>query len=194
MGFLSVLSCAHRWAGERLRPGEIAIDATVGTGADTAFLCKAVGPAGTVYGFDIQQEALDLAAARLAKEQVQPVPELHLLLRSHAEMAEAVPQQHHGRIGAIMFNLGYLPGGEETTITRPDTTIPALNAALSLLRPEGIVTVVVYPGHTGGREEAEAVEQWAAALPESFYQTVLYRFTNRSNNPPYVIAAQKRSV
>ncbi|GJM70737.1 hypothetical protein HMSSN036_29530 [Paenibacillus macerans] len=37
MGFLSVLSMAHKLAGERLQPGDAAVDATAGTGADTLF-------------------------------------------------------------------------------------------------------------------------------------------------------------
>lgn len=43
MGFLSVLSFAHKQIEGRLAPGDIAVDATVGTGADTAFLAKAAG-------------------------------------------------------------------------------------------------------------------------------------------------------
>jgi len=57
MGFPSVLTMAHRLAAERIQPGDAVIDATVGNGVDTAFLAKAVGPKGVVYGFDIQQAA-----------------------------------------------------------------------------------------------------------------------------------------
>ncbi|GAA3402836.1 class I SAM-dependent methyltransferase [Paenibacillus hodogayensis] len=193
MGFMSVLSFAHRCVTERLRPGEIAVDATAGTGADTAFLCGAVGSAGTVYAFDIQQEALDRAAERVAALHA-TAPRLHLLLQSHAELEQALPPDERGRVGAVMFNLGYLPGGDQTVITRPESTLPALDAAVSVLRAGGILTVVLYPGHDGGREEAESVQRWAAALPEAAFQTLLYRFANRSNNPPYVIAIEKRKV
>lgn len=193
MGFLSVLSFAHRCIGERLQPGDIAVDATAGTGADTAFLCAAVGAKGTVYAFDIQQEALDRAAERVGLRQ-EASGRLHLLLESHANMRQAIPPSDHGRIAAVMFNLGYLPGGDKRIITRPETTVPALDAALALLKPGGIVTAVLYPGHEGGREEAERVESWAASLPEEQCQAVVYRFANRSGNPPYVIAVEKRKV
>lgn len=63
MGFLSVLSFAHKLTAERLSTGGLAIDATVGTGADTLFLAKAAGPRGGVYGFDIQPQALALPAS-----------------------------------------------------------------------------------------------------------------------------------
>jgi SAM-dependent methyltransferase len=193
MGFLSVISCAHRLAASRIRPGDAAVDATVGTGADTAFLCRAVGAGGIVYGFDIQQEALDRAAQRLAREPGLDASRVRFFLRSHAELRDAVPEERRGRISAIMFNLGYLPGGDQEIITRPESTIPALEAAIALLRPGGIVTAVLYPGHPGGREEAEAVERWASLLPESQFQTIMYRFLNRSGNPPYVIAVEKKS-
>ena len=35
-------------------PGDAVIDATMGNGHDTAFLCRAVGPSGRVYAFDVQ--------------------------------------------------------------------------------------------------------------------------------------------
>ncbi|RKN82267.1 class I SAM-dependent methyltransferase [Paenibacillus ginsengarvi] len=193
MGFVSVLSFAHRCVSERLRPGDTAVDATAGTGADTAFLCKTVGAKGAVYAFDIQQAALDRVAERLEKQPDVP-RQLHLLLRSHADMREALPREVCGRVSAVMFNLGYLPGGDPDIITRPDSTIPAFNAALSILKPGGLLTAVLYPGHPGGSEEALLAEQWAEALPEADYQAIVYRFANRSHRPPYVIAVEKRNV
>lgn len=43
---------------ERLKPGDRAVDGTVGNGWDTLKLCELVGPAGKGYGFDIQEEAV----------------------------------------------------------------------------------------------------------------------------------------
>lgn len=190
MGFLSVLSFAHRCAADRLRPGDVAVDATAGTGADTLFLCEAVGPKGTVFAFDIQQQALDRTAERIARLGA-AAPDVRLVLRSHADMREVVPAALHGRVRAVMFNLGYLPGGDKRIITRPQTTLAAMEAALSLLAPGGVMTAVLYPGHEGGREEAEAVERWAAALPDGDYRAIVYRFVNRMNEPPYVVAVER---
>lgn len=193
MGFLSVLSFAHKCVLERIRPGDTVVDATIGTGADTAFLCETVGEKGALYAFDIQQQALDRAAERIGR--LSGVPHrLRLLLLSHADMREAIPPEHHGQISAVMFNLGYLPGGDKQIITRPESTIPALDAAVSLLKAGGIVTVVLYPGHEGGRGEADRVEQWAQELPDAEYQAIVYRFTNKSGIAPYVIAVEKRKV
>ncbi|WP_054939334.1 tRNA (mnm(5)s(2)U34)-methyltransferase [Paenibacillus ihuae] len=196
MGFMSVLSFAHKLTAERLASGGRAIDATVGTGADTLVLAKAAGPRGGVYGFDIQPAALKLAEERLrlAREEapaaLSPVTLLH---RSHAAMAEAVPPEWRGTVSAVMFNLGYLPSGDadKTIITETESTLAALDAALALLRPGGIITAVLYPGHEGGDREAAAVESWAAGLAQPQAQSIIYRQLQRAS-APYVVAVEKK--
>ncbi|MCZ8512605.1 methyltransferase domain-containing protein [Paenibacillus filicis] len=193
MGFLSILSTAHKLIEERLQPGETAVDATAGNGVDTAFLARLAGPSGTVHAFDIQAEALEQTSGRLAKERLGD-RDVRLHLRSHDEMLEAVPAEQHGSVAAVMFNLGYLPGQDHATVTRPDTTIAALDAAARLLRKGGIITIVLYTGHPGGQAEAEAVERWAAELPQRLYQSLQVRFVNQKNSPPYLIAVEKRQI
>lgn len=192
MGFLSVLSYAHKLVEERLRPGDTAVDATVGNGVDTLFLAKAVGAFGRVYGFDIQERALAGTRQRLVETDERLSAAVTLVHASHDRMNEAVDPGRHGSVGAVMFNLGYLPGGDPSTITTPLSTLPALERALSLLRKGGILTIVVYPGHEGGGEEADAVQAWVEALPQQDYQAMSYRFVNRLNRPPYLIAVEKR--
>lgn len=192
MGFLSVLSMAHKWIAERTLPGDIVIDATAGGGTDSLTLAQLVGANGQLYAFDIQQDALDRTSERLdSSVQKKQLPRVKLLLDNHARMAKAIDPSVHGAVAAIMFNLGYLPGGDETLITQSPTTIAALNAALTLLRPGGIVTCVLYPGHPGGADEAANVEAWAAQLSGSAYTTVLYRRTQRPA-APYLIAVEKK--
>lgn len=154
MGFMSVLSFAHKLISERLTLGDRAIDATVGTGADTLFLAKTTGARGEVYGFDIQAAALKLAEERLrlAREETSSLSAVTLLERSHAEMAEAVPAIWHGTVGAVMFNLGYLPSGDadKNIITQPDSSIAALEASLQLLRPGGSLRLFFIPAMQAG--------------------------------------------
>lgn len=193
MGFMSVLSFAHKLIGERLQPGDRAIDATAGTGQDTLFLARISGRRGQVYAFDIQSEALALTRKRLDREQEARLAEVTLLERSHAEMEEALPGELRGTVGAIMFNLGYLPaeGADANVITLTDSTLAALKSSLRLLRPRGIITIVLYPGHAGGDAEANAVEQWAASLPASTGQAIVYRQIQKPT-APYLIAIEKR--
>ncbi|MFD2610985.1 tRNA (mnm(5)s(2)U34)-methyltransferase [Paenibacillus gansuensis] len=197
MGFLSILSFAHRLVKERVQPGEMAVDATVGNGVDTLFLAETVGHRGTVYGFDIQPQALENAQRRLAGPpgaagaKPSRCTNVHLLLRSHAELLRAIPEEEHGTAGAVMFNLGYLPGADEGVVTTPSSTLPALEAALALLRPGGVLTVAVYTGHAGGAAEGDAVAAWAAAVPQTRGRVLKYQFMNQTASAPYLIAVEK---
>ena len=74
-----------------------------------------------------------------------------------------------------------------------NTTIPALDAAMGVLRPGGVATVVLYTGHEGGADEAEAVDEWAAALPQEQFRALSYRFVNQRNDPPRLVAVEKRA-
>ena len=145
---------AHEIVSAVVRPGETVIDATAGNGHDTLFLAGLVGEGGRVVAFDVQEAAIASTRRRLAEagvlERVEP------WTGSHARMAERVEPG----IAAVMFNLGYLPGGDHGLITRTDETLRALEAAVALLRPGGVVTVVCYPGHEGGDKEAAAVREW----------------------------------
>lgn len=193
MGFLSVLSFAHKEIEGRLRPGDAAIDATVGTGADTVFLAKAVGAKGRVYGFDIQEQALALTEQRISREPAGSLAPVTLFLASHGLMKECLPPEDHGSVGAVMFNLGYLPSqdADKQIITETGSTLQALEAALTLLRPKGIITAVLYPGHPGGEAEAAAVTNWASSLPQEICQSIVYRQLQRSD-APYAIAIEKK--
>lgn len=165
---ISLVDTAHRVIETKLRPGDIAIDATVGNGHDTAFLLDQIQPGGHVYGFDIQPAALAAVRARLGD----PVC-LSLLAVSHAELDEHIPPPLHGKVGAIMFNLGYLPGGDKRVITQSDSTLAALNAGCRILAPSGIITVVAYPGHPGGDDETAQIAAWCARLDPCLFKTDL---------------------
>ncbi|MBB3108706.1 SAM-dependent methyltransferase [Paenibacillus phyllosphaerae] len=192
MGFLSVLSFAHRFIEERVSTGDTVIDATCGNGVDTRYLAELIGPRGTLYGFDIQEAALQRTAERLAPlAEEGRQPKLRLILGSHADMREHVDTAAHGQVGAIMFNFGYLPGADPSVITQAHSSIAALEAALALLRPGGIVTAVLYPGHEGGDREAAAIEAWASVLPQAVGQAIIYRMIQKPA-APYLIAVEKR--
>lgn len=193
MGFLSVLSYAHKLVSERLQPGEIAVDATAGTGADTLFLARCTGPKGNVLAFDIQDDALELTRQRLSKEPPSTLASVSLHLQSHALMKSCMPETYIGQVGAIMFNLGYLPAdqADKTVITQPETTLAALESSLGLLRPGGIVTIVLYPGHEGGELEARTVQEWASSVPQHKAQSIIYRNLQRPA-APYLIALERR--
>lgn len=186
----SILEFAHTLAGRGVDAGGVAIDATVGNGHDTLFLAQATGPTGQVIGFDIQEAALTEARRRLRANDAPA--SVRLVQSGHEAMAQKLGAEAKGHVGAVMFNLGYLPGGDHTVTTSPETTREALEVSKNVLRPGGVITVVAYSGHEGGAEEARAVEAWVSALPHRDFQAVSYSFTNARNAPPRLFAIEKR--
>lgn len=164
----SLTQRAHAVLREVLRPGDRAIDATAGNGGDSLFLAEAVGPTGHVVAFDTQAAALARTRERLAAAGIDRV---ELRQECHSLLAAWNPAET-GTIRGVMFNLGYLPGGDHTLVTRPETTRVALDAAARLLAPGGRITIVVYRGHPGGEAESEMVEAWLGTLAAD-------RFTSR---------------
>mgnify|MGYP002626423586 FL=1 len=149
---------AHEVVSEAVRPGDTVVDATAGNGHDTLFLARLVGERGKVIAFDVQPAAIESTRRQLEAAGVTERVELHCESHTHmASWAEA------DSVRAVMFNLGYLPGGDHSLITRTTSTLPALDAAADLLAPGGVLTVVCYPGHSGGAEESEAVRAWIEA-------------------------------
>lgn len=147
----------------KLQPGDVVVDATVGNGHDTLFLANEVGPTGRVFGFDVQESALKNAADRLGDR-----PQVTLLHAGHETLAEHLADANQLSIAAAMFNLGYLPGADRTIVTRSETTLAALRQALTLLQPGGTVTMVLYPGHLGGGQEAADLLGFVQALADGF--------------------------
>ena len=145
----------HELLSEDLSEGDIAVDATAGNGCDTAFLASKVGSSGMIHAFDVQESALEATRQFLLERGLTERVKLHHC--GHEQMAERLPTEFHGKIAAITFNLGYLPGGNKAVTTKTGTTLVALRVALTLLRPCGLLTVVAYRGHIGGVEECEVV-------------------------------------
>ncbi|HEY8158583.1 MAG TPA: class I SAM-dependent methyltransferase [Methylobacter sp.] len=179
---ISLVNTAHDLIMDILRPGNIAIDATVGNGHDTAFLAEQVGPSGRVYGFDIQQGAIDSTLEKFRQNKLSD--RLTLIHDSHANMDEKIPADLHGKVQAIMFNLGYLPGGDKSVITLTGSTLAALTAASRILAVNGIITLLAYPGHQGGDQETDQVKIWSERLnPEQFKVSTIYSTAPKESAP-----------
>ncbi len=147
----------HAFVRTHLQAGDIAIDATAGNGHDTCFLAERVGPDGLVFAFDIQRAALNATRARLATRGMEG--RARLILADHACLADHLPGPLHSRLGAVLFNLGYLPGGDHALTTRPHTTLAAIAAARAILPPRGVIAITGYRGHAGGEAECRAIDQ-----------------------------------
>lgn len=168
-----------------LRPGDYAVDATCGNGHDTLLLAELVGPSGKVWAFDIQKEAIGETGTKLARAGM--VGRVELIQDGHESMAGHIPAPVRG----IVFNLGYRPGGNRSIITRPETTLEALEQATRLLLPQGILTITVYPGHDGGNDEERAVSGWVNGLEQRRFHSWRMGQVTVPASAPYLFLIQK---
>lgn len=171
---------------QRVEEGSIALDATMGNGHDTAFLADLVGSEGKVYSFDIQEIALENTRERLKNKNL--LDRVELIKDSH----ENVDLYVNGKIDLCIFNLGYLPDGDHSIITKPISTIKALKKVLELLNKNGILLVVLYYGHEGGLEEKDKVELFLKSLDQRQFDSLKFDFINQKNNPPVLIGVEKK--
>lgn len=186
---ISLVNLAHDLIQDILHPGDIAVDATVGNGHDTLFLAERIAPLGHVYGFDIQQAAIDATSEKFRQARLSDC--LTLFPTSHADLDEKIPTAQHGNIRAIMFNLGYLPGGDKSVITRTDSTLRALTAACRILAVDGIITLLAYPGHPGGDQETDRVTTWCAGLNTRQFAVETFYSSTHQNSAPRLFTIRK---
>lgn len=167
-----------------IQTGNRVIDATCGNGKDTLLLAELVGETGHVWAFDIQQEALDRTAQRLADQNL--LQRVSLLHAGHERLQELLEPPLQG----IIFNLGWLPGAPREIATSTATTLTALQASLRLLAPSGLLLITCYPGHAGGDQEATAVQEWAASLSPRSYFVWRMGQLNVSSDAPFCLLIQ----
>ncbi len=170
-----------------IRPGDSVIDATMGNGRDTLTLCEAVGPGGRVYAFDIQPQAVSAARDRLREHQM--LGRASLFCVGHQEMDAYVPVP----VRAVVFNLGWLPGGDHSITTRWETTRRAVMKALAMLQPLGVLVVCAYPGHPEGDHERAGLTALLAGLSSRQYNVLHQCFLNASPGAPECFVVQKLS-
>ena len=185
---MRLVEAIHEALAKILRPGDMAIDATAGNGHDVAFLAQLVGESGNVHVFDVQRLALEATKVKLSKAGLLSRCCLHHL--SHEQMADVLPPETKGCAKAIVFNLGYLPGGDKSIITTKASTLPALATSVDWLAPGGLLIITAYRGHRGGMEEANEVETYLKHLPESNF-TVSVESPSTVSTSPITFIARK---
>lgn len=179
------LALAHRAVAEQIAPGQVWVDATAGRGKDALFLCRLVGEQGHVIAFDIQPEAIAATKALLQGDGM--AGRCTVLLANHARMAEFVKEPIDGAV----FNFGWLPGGRHDLYTIAESSIPALQAAMELLRPGGMISLCIYYGGQSGFAERDALLPFLCSIDPQRFTVVRHEFCNRPNCPPIVAEIYK---
>ena len=174
------LEMAHDFLAQVITKDDVVVDATMGNGHDTLFLAKL---AKQVYAFDIQEQALQKTSQRL---QEAGLINVELLLQGHETVDQFVNE-----VKAAIFNLGYLPSADKFIITKPHTTIEALEKLCQMLVKGGRIAIMIYYGHEGGDLEKDAVLNYVSQLPQQEYTATIYRTLNQINNPPFLVMIEK---
>lgn len=175
-----IMSCAKR--------GGVYIDATMGKGHDTEFLCRLAGETGSVLAFDIQKEAILFTEERLKKQGI--LNRASLILDGHEHMEKYADEE---TVDVICFNFGYLPGGNHRIATKAATSLEAIEKGLKLLKPGGMMSLCIYSGGDTGFEEKKEILEYLKDISSEKYIVIVNAYYNRGNHPPLPVFIFKKS-
>lgn len=190
--FQSHLDLAHQYWQKVVRPGDIVIDATCGNGHDTLYLSSLALPTGSgkVYALDKQPEALKNTRSLLEKQLPQEMIKRVVFIEGcHSQFPEDVSSAK-----LVVYNLGYLPGGDKTKTTETSSTIRSLQLAEQLLIPGGVISLMCYPGHPEGLKEETALLQHVSGLSRFMWNCCHHRWVNRQQGPSLLILQRSLGV
>ena len=157
---------------------DVAVDATLGNGYDTDFLSEHFSK---VYSFDIQEPAVKSYENKNINNVV-------LVNDSHEDFGKYINE----KVDCIMYNLGFLPGGDKSVTTKCRSTIMSLESSLELINKGALITIALYRGHEEGKKEENEVINFVTNLPKEKYGVMLHSFINRNNTAPFLIVVEKK--
>ena len=103
----------HKYIKGLINKDDETVDMTMGNGFDTLFLANI---SKYVYSFDINKQALENTYKK-----VKDKDNVKLILDNHNNIDKYLDH----KIKLFLFNLGYLPNSDQTTITNKDDTLVA---------------------------------------------------------------------
>jgi SAM-dependent methyltransferase len=172
------IALAHQYWEKILQPGDWAIDATCGNGRDTLKLAEVL-KGGEVIGIDIQPEAIANTRERLGSK-----VGVHLFCHSHETFPLLAMQKP---VKLIVYNLGYLPGGNKNMTTRVESTLMSVRKASEIVLPYGAISITCYPGHAEGALEEKALLEELARWPTDRWDFCHHTFPHRRLAPSLLI-------
>lgn len=155
----------------------VAIDATLGNGYDCDFLSSNFKK---VYAFDIQKEACENYSIK--NDNVVVIND------SHHKFEDYIKEQ----VDCIIYNLGYLPGGEKTITTKSNTSLISIQKGLELLASGGMMTIAIYRGHDEGKIEENCIIGYLKTLNKKHYGVMIHEYLNRASTAPLLVVIEKK--
>lgn len=181
----NALELSHDYIRMVVKDGDVVVDATAGNGNDTIFLAELVGEKGIVYSFDIQKDTLEKTGIKLTERNLNE--RVKLINDGHENIDKYIKCE----IKAVMFNLGYLPGGDHSIHTNGDTTIIAIEKCMKLMSKNGIIMLVIYYGGDSGFEEKDVLIKYLESIDSKKYTVLVHTHLNQINCPPIAVCIEK---
>lgn len=185
--FQSHLELAHQYWKRLIIPGDSVIDATSGNGHDALFLATLAltENSGHLYCLDLQTEALENTRLRL-QDHLPPAyfKRMQFISGCHSSFPEEIQPNS---IKLIVYNLGYLPGGNKAVTTQAETTLKSIEKATDLIAPQGVISIMCYPGHPEGKIEEAHILSWLSTLDRWEWSCCHHRWINKIDAPSLII-------
>lgn len=187
-------------------PGSTVVDATCGNGYDSLALARELMPnasatfTGKLYCFDLQPAAIDNTCNLLMEHGFADAIEdsrIEIINDSHERMREYLKAP----ADAIVFNLGYLPGGDKNITTCSTSTLQVVRDILGidnssampqdlsepLLSKGGLLCITMYSGHLEGKTEKNELLNFAENLDSKLFHVAYISMSNQRRNPPEIL-------
>ena len=161
----------------------IVVDATVGNGYDTLFLRKQLSINEFLYGFDIQEKAIEITKERLIENKC--YNGVKLIQDSHENFRKYID----GSVDLILYNLGYLPMGNKDITTESTKTLTSVKDGMTLYKSGGVIIITVYPGHLPGALEFKALSDYLETINQKAYAVGM-----TSKNEIKLLRSSKKSL
>jgi len=166
-----------------LKQGDNVVDMTCGNGYDALFLAKLALTAdcGSLLCFDMQKKAIEGTKKLLLDNLEEKVlSRVNLRCESHVNVLKYLVRP----VKLIVYNLGYLPGGDKSITTMADSTLNSVNMILPVIEEDkGFISVVVYPGHKEGQKEEQVLLKFLASLDKKKWNICYHCWINHLNAP-----------
>lgn len=188
--FQSHLDLAHNYWKQLVSPGDTVVDATCGNGHDALLLAQLAlkEPLGSVWLLDIQSTALEKSRQLLEKSlSAEAMKQIEFVVGSHASFPASLTK---GSVKLVVYNLGYLPGGDKSLTTCVETTLASVKEAALLIQEGGALSITCYPGHPEGAREEQALVEMVSEWDPRSWSVCHHRWCNR-NKAPSLLLLQK---
>ncbi len=183
--FSTPIDLAHHFWDLLLEDGDGVIDATCGNGKDSLklanYLQKKKGTA--LICIDIQEKALENTKALIQEK----APDFFPFIQFHLGSHEHLFLPNAKKLKLVVYNLGYLPGGDKSFTTQVKSTLDSLQKALELLSPGGVISLTCYPGHPEGAKEEKELISFSSSLNPKQWTSTLFSWNNRNASPSLLL-------